>query len=173
MRRLALIGLAGLALAGCDPSAPAVKPASAPVPPSAPEPRWAFGIGKNSVEMAWVTNAATAEAPLSLVCARGDGIMVVAKAFKPNGSEERLSIGAGSDAFALVAVAAEDPHGAFVRATGAAEPGLLAALESGQPISASYGAQHYGPIAAPPTALAHAFADTCRKLNGGEEGHQV
>ena len=176
MQRLVLIALAGLALVGCSPppQEPASAPATNPAPsPSVSEPRWAFGVGKNSVEMAWVTDAATAEAPLSLVCARGDGIMVVARAFKPIGSEERLSIGAGSDAFALVAVAAEDPHGPFVRATGAAEPGLLAALESGQPISASYGAQRYGPITTPPPALARAFADTCRKLNGGEEGHQV
>lgn len=164
MREPVLIALAGLALAGCKPAQVAPSgPAAAPA--QSGEARWAFGIGKNSVEMAWVTDPATAEAPLSLVCARGDGIMVVARAFKPVGSEERLTIGAGDDAFALVAVAAEDPHGPLVRATGAADDTLLAALSGGLPISASYGAQHYGPIAAPPQALRRAFADTCRKLN--------
>lgn len=160
MRGLALIAIAGLGLAGCKPA-----PASPAAPAQAGEARWAFGIGKNSVEMAWVTNAATADAPISLVCARGDGIMVVARAFHPIGSEERLTIGAGDDAFALVV--AEDPQSAHVSATGPADEAILTAIVSGRPISASYGAQRYGPVKAPPSALRRAFADTCRKLNAG------
>lgn len=161
MRGPALIVLAALALAGCKPAAtPAPTPSAA-----ASTARWAFGVGKNSVEMAWVTNAETAEAPLSLVCARGDGLMVVAKAFRPIGSEERLTLGAGDDAFALVAGNVADPDATLVRATAPADDLLLTAIASGRPISASYGAQHFGPIAAPPQALRRAFADTCRKLN--------
>lgn len=162
MARLALIALTGLALAGCKP-APVAAPA--PAPTASGGAHWAFGIGKNSVEMAWVADAATADAPISLVCARGDGIMVVARAFRPIGSEERLTIGAGDDAFALVAVNVADPDATLVRATGPADDALLTAIASGRPISASYGAQHFGPVEAPPQALRRAFADTCRKLN--------
>jgi len=158
MRGPALIVLAGLALAGC-------KPAAAPAPAPSAAARWAFGVGKNSVEMAWVTDAATAEAPISLVCARGEGLMVVARAFRPIGSEERLTLGAGDDAFALVAGNVADPAATLVRATAPADELLLTAIASGRPISASYGAQRYGPIAAPPQALRRAFADTCRRLN--------
>ena len=144
MRTPALIALAGLALAGCKP-----VPAAAPAPAASGEAHWAFGIGKNSVEMAWVTDAATAEAPISLVCARGDGLMVVAKAFKPVGSDERLTIGAGDDAFALVAINVADPDASLVRATGPADDALLTAIASGRPISASYGASMWRSRAAP------------------------
>ena len=169
MRGPALIVLAGLALAGCQPA-----PVAAPAPASKASgaAHWAFGIGKNSVEMAWIADPATAEAPISLVCARGDGLMVVARAFRPIGSEERLTLGAGDDAFALVATNVADPEATLVRATGPADDALLTALASGRPISASYGAQRYGPIAAPPQALRRAFADTCRKLNT-RRGDQV
>lgn len=166
MQRLALIALAGLALAGCKP-APAAGPA--PPPAGSGAAHWAFGVGKNSVEMAWVADPATADAPISLVCARGEGIMVVAKIFRPIGSEERLTIGAGDDAFALVAVNVADPKADLVRATGPADEALLTAIAGGRPISASYGAQHYGPVEAPPPALRRAFADTCRKLNAGTD----
>ncbi len=164
MMRALLIGLAGLALAACE--APPAPDTGAPTPPPTQAPQWAFALGVNSVELAWLTDAATAEAPLRMICARVDGFMVAAT-FKHIESEERLSVGAGGDAFALVAVAAEGSGGPFVKATGPIEESLLAAIESGQPISASYGAQTFGPVEAPPEAMRRAFADTCRKLAGG------
>lgn len=164
MMRAVMIGLMGLTLAACE--APAPAPA-AKAPPTVRAPHWAFAIGKNSVEMAWLTDMETADAPLRMVCARGEGFLVAAPAFRPIGSEERLSIGAGDDAFALVAVAAEGPRGSFVKATGPIEEPLLTALESGRPIAASYGAQTFGPVESPPEAMRRAFADTCRKLAGG------
>ncbi|MDP1738192.1 MAG: hypothetical protein Q8L23_12230 [Caulobacter sp.] len=166
MMRTALIGLAGLMVAACEAPAP---PPATKAPPAPTAPHWAFAIGKNSVEMAWLTDAETAEAPLRLVCARGEGFLVAAPVFRPIGSEERLSVGAGDDAFALVAVAADGPKGPFVKATGPIEEPLLAALESGRPIAASYGAQTFGPVESPPEAMRRAFADTCRKLGGGTQ----
>lgn len=160
--RPVLIGLAGLTLAGCGSPPPAAKP-----PPAVSAPHWAFAIGKNSVEVAWLTDVETARAPLRMVCARSDGFLVAVTAFRPIGGEERLSVGAGDDAFALVAVAAEGPEGPFVKATGPIDEPLLAALESGRPIAASYGAQTFGPVDSPPEAMRRAFADTCRKLAGG------
>lgn len=164
MGRLLLLAAGGLTLAACGRQEPATAPA-APGPPAVAASHWAFAIGKNSVELAWLTDPdATASAPLRLVCAKGDGFMVAASVFRPVGSEERLSIGAGDAAFALVAVADTDADGPLVRATGAIEEGLLVALESGKPIAASYGAQSFGPVDAPPPALRRAFGETCRKL---------
>lgn len=163
MARAVLIGLAGLAVAACE------APQTTRAPAMASAPHWAFAIGKNSVEMVWLTDTETAESSLRMVCARGEGFLVAAPAFKPVGSEDRLSIGAGDDAFALVAVAADGPQGPFVKATGPIDEPLLAALESGRPIAASYGAQTFGPVDTPPEAMRRAFADTCRKLDGGTQ----
>jgi len=164
MRRVALIGLMGLAPAAWRTPAP--SPGRAPVEPVA---QWAFGLGENSVEMAWLTDPAKAKAALRLVCARGSGVMVEAAAFRPIGSEERLSIGAGDAVQALVAVAADGPDGPLVRATGALEEPFLAALETGHPLGASYGAQTIGPLEPPPPAMRRAFAESCRKLNAGKQ----
>jgi len=162
VRGAGLFAVAALALAGCD------RPADpAPVPPAVAPPaeHWALGLGPDSAELAWLADPADPEdAPLRLICARGEGFAVVAPAFQPIGSEERLSVGAGGDAFALVAVAGEGPGGPLVRATGAIEEPLLAAIESGQPIAASYGAQRFGPVGGPASAMSRAFADSCRQL---------
>ncbi|MDP1630588.1 MAG: hypothetical protein Q8L66_04130 [Caulobacter sp.] len=157
MRRALALLATTLSLSACGQPAPVPEAAS----------NWAFAIGKNSVEMAWLVDpTAPANPPLRLVCARGGGFRVSVTAFKPIGSEERLTIGAGDEAFALVAIAAENEHGALVRATGPVEAGLMAMIESGKPIAASYGAQSFGPVDAPPQAMRRAFADSCRKLDG-------
>lgn len=166
--RASVFALTALLLAGCGQDAPA--PASAPSVTASPTPDpngWAFAIGKNSVELAWMTETLPGGSPLRLVCARGGGIMVEAATLTPTGGEERLSIGAGDQPLALVAVAADTRRGAIVRATGAADEVFLAALEAGGPIAVSYGTQHYGPLASPGAAMRRAFADTCRKLNAG------
>lgn len=167
MRTVAFV-LTALVLTGCGPDAPEPKSAPAAAPATAPDPNgWAFAIGKNSVELAWMTETMPGSSPLRLICARGRGIMVEAATLTPIASEERLSVGAGNEPLALVAVAAQTPRGAVVRATGAADEAFLTALETGGPIAVSYGAQHYGPLAAPAEAMRRAFADTCRKLNAG------
>jgi len=160
--------LAALLLSACgpDPSQPASPPAAAPA--TTPDPNgWAFAIGKNSVEMAWMTETMPGRSPLRLVCARNDGFMVEAATLTPVASEERLSIGAGDTVVALVAVAGQGAHGPRIRATGPVDEGLLTALTAGGPISISYGAQTYGPLAVAAPALRRAFAETCRKLNAG------
>lgn len=166
--RTAAIVLTGLLLTGCGPDAPEPKSAPAVAPAIAPDPNgWAFAIGRNSVELAWMTETMPGGSPLRLICARGNGIMVEAATLTPTASEERLSVGAGDEPLALVAVKAETPRGPILRATGAADEAFLAALEAGGPIAVSYGAQHYGPLASPAEAMRRAFADTCRKLNAG------
>ncbi|MFZ5670126.1 MAG: hypothetical protein ACOY4K_11575 [Pseudomonadota bacterium] len=156
----ALLPVAGLlALAACDRPAPKAPPAAgAPTTDS----RWAFGLGKASAEMAWLKAPDRPEAGLRLICARGGGMMVEVAAFSPVASEERLSIGAGGQAVALVARSVE---GQPVRATGPVDDALLAVVAGGGAISARYGAQTFGPVEAPPAALRRAFADLCRDMN--------
>jgi hypothetical protein len=169
MRTVAAVLVTSMLLAGCGPEPSA--PASAPtVTPSAtPDPNgWAFAIGKNSVELAWMTESAPNTSPLRLVCARGVGIMVEAATLKPIASEERLSIGVGDEPIALAAVVAATAHGTVIRATGPADETFLAALAAGGPVVVSYGVQHYGPLASPGEAVRRAFTETCRKLNAGK-----
>ena len=97
---------------------------------------------------------------IRLFCtARSNRLLVSVPAFRPIGSEERLSFGSGGEATALVA----DPRGDRARGgvSGAGEvPANLAALIAG-PVSASYGAQRSGPHPAPPPALAARFVAAC------------
>lgn len=164
MNRPLVLLLAAVALAGCKPAPLAEDPPpepSAALPAAAPKPgEWAFGMGRNSVEMVHLPTGRPESVDLRLVCAQGDGFLAVLPKLKPVASEERLTIGAGGDAHALVATAA--PRG--VQASGPVTEGLLAAIESGQPISVNHGAQNAGPFASPPEALRRAFADSCRKF---------
>ena len=161
MSRLALSLALVLGLAACDRAAEAPKPAASPVRPST---EWAFGMGKNSVEMAHFTDGQMKDADLRLVCAVGQGFLVLLPKLTPVGSEERLTLGAGDIAHGLVAKAA-DPG---VQATGPIDDELLSVFESGAPIAVNHGAQNAGPYE-PPAALRRAFADSCRKLRARGE----
>lgn len=144
-----------LALAACD--RPAAK---APALPPITESPWAIGMGRNSVELVHGVEGNPKAADLRLVCALGDGFLVVVPGFKPVASEERLTIGSGEHAQALVAA----PAGTGVQATGPIDDDLLAVFDNGGPISINHGAQNAGPFTAPPEATRRIFADTCRKL---------
>ena len=97
---------------------------------------------------------------ISLFCPAGSNRLVVnVPAFRPIGSEERLSFGSGGEVVALVADSRGDAQRGGVSGTGAV-PDNLAALIGGQP-SASYGAQVSGPHAAPPAELVRPFAAAC------------
>ena len=156
--RIALAVTLALGLAGCDRG-------GAPVPPPAPKPaaepasEWAFGMGKNSVEMVHLVGGDARNPDLRLVCAVGQGFLVLLPGLQPVGSEERLTLGAGAVAHGLVATAAETG----VQATGPIDDELLAVFESAEPIGVNHGYQNAGPFE-PPAALRRAFADSCRKL---------
>ena len=169
MRSPAIL-LSALLLNACGPAAPKPAEPAATAAVEKPDPnRWAFAIGPDSVELAWMTEVSSDNPPLRLICARNGGLTVMTSAFTPIASEERLSIGAGSEPVALAAVVLETRDGPVIKATGVAEEPFLTALEAGGPIAASYGAQHYGPLATPGAAERRAFAETCRKLNGGTQ----
>ena len=97
-----------------------------------------------------------------LLCgAGGRELLVNVPAFRPVGSEERLSFGGGGEAVALVADTRGDRRRGGVSGTGPVPENLAALL--GRPIAVNYGYQSSGPHAAPPSALARAFVEACRK----------
>ena len=97
---------------------------------------------------------------IRLFCPAGaDRLVVNVPAFRPVGSEERLSLGSGDAVETLVA----DPRGDAQRGgvSGVGEvPANLAALLGG-PVSASYGSQRSGPHPAPPADQVRALVAAC------------
>ncbi|HEY0013720.1 MAG TPA: hypothetical protein VGB79_12815 [Allosphingosinicella sp.] len=107
-----------------------------------------------------VTAAAGGTAAIRLFCPSRQGrLLVNVPAFRPIGSEERLSFGGGGDAAALVADSAGDRQRGGVSGIGPV-PAQLAAFLAG-PVSASYGAQTSGPHPAVPADLARGFVAAC------------
>ena len=101
---------------------------------------------------------------LQLACEGGD-LQIVVPGFRPIGSEDRLTIGAGDEAFAHVADLSAPGPG--VTGGGPVDADLLARLARGEAVRAVYGAQSVGPLtAASPRALA-AFVERCRAPAGG------
>jgi uncharacterized membrane protein len=160
---------AALLLAACggaseDPASPdeaAAVPetvAPPPLPPSDPAAaKWDLQSSGEGVALVYPVAGATA---IRLFCpAEGGRLIVNVPVFRPIGSEERLTVGSGSVAEALVADSRGDRLRGGVSGTGAV-PSTLGAIVSG-PLSASYGAQRSGPHPAPPRSLARAFLAAC------------
>ena len=163
--RAALSLLLALGLVACsppaEPSRPAPKTDLAPVPaaPQKPASEWAFGTGKTSVEIVHLVGGDPTKPDLRMVCAAGQGFLILLPTLKQVDSEERLTLGAGDIAHGFVATAAAQG----VQATGPIDDELLSVFESAEPIGVNHGYQNAGPFT-PPAALRRAFADTCRKL---------
>jgi uncharacterized membrane protein len=145
--------------AEANDAAPATAPAPGAAAPSSTAGGWDLqASGEGSALVLSAPGGATA---IRLYCpAAGKTLLVNVPAFKPIGSEERLSFGSGGTVVALVADTKGDRLRGGVSGTGAL-PAELAAIVGG-PVSASYGAQTSGPHAAPPAALAQAFVGACR-----------
>lgn len=159
--RVALLTVALLTLAACGrdetpaPAAP-VEPAPIPskpplvAPPEAPD-------GLAFVDAGGLQR-------LSLACDAGR-MTVTVPGFERIGSEDRLTVGAGGEAFAFVADLQAPGEG--IVAGGAVDADLLARLARGEPVSAVYGRRTVGPLqAAQPAALA-AFAARCADSSAG------
>lgn len=160
--RTALLTVALLALAACGreeapappPETPAAPQAPAapisPAPPEAPS-RLAF-VDAGGVER------------LSMACDGGQ-MQIAVPEFDRIGSEDRLTVGGGDEAFAFVADLQAPGEG--VVANGAADADLLARLARGETVRAVYGRQAVGPLqAARPAALA-AFTARCAAAPAG------
>lgn len=160
--RTVLLAAALLGLTACGrneasaPAAPAEPPPSPSRPPLVQPP-------EVPVSMAFV-DASGAER-LRLACGAGaPAFRISVPGFEVIGSEDRLTLGAGDEAFAHVADL--EAPGPGVTGGGPVDPDLLDRLTRGEVVRAVYGAQSVGPLqAAQPEALA-AFAERCRGLQG-------
>ena len=145
-------GEAAVQDSSADPSA---TPSSAALDPSATA--WDMQSSGEGVALVF---PGSGEAAVRMFCpSRQDRILVNVPAFRPIGSEERLSFGSGGNAHALVADTRGDRQRGGVSGTGAV-PGNLDALIDG-PVSVTYGAQSSGPHPAPPRTITRAFAAAC------------
>lgn len=116
----------------------------------------------SSGEGAALVFPATGTTAVRLFCPTAAGRIVVnVTAFRPIGSEERLTFGSGGNAHALVADSRGDHLRGGVSGTGPV-PANLAALISGS-LSVSYGAQTSGPHPAASPGLAREFVLACRE----------
>lgn len=169
MRRLSLVVLSAAALAACDASAPdtdvQTPPAPAPEPaapaPVADGPAWttsAVGDGR-----ALILSGPRGNEMMRLACLADGRLMASGEVLNEIGSEERLTVGVGGEAYTLVADLEADRAGG-VEGYGEIPEDLLARLEAGGEIGLSYGAQTVGPYAGPEEAEATAFAAACRDL---------
>jgi uncharacterized membrane protein len=142
-------------------SAPASNEAAPGPPPAKKDPaaaRW--DLQSSGEGVALVLLSASGGTTLRLYCpAGGKRLLVNVPAFRPIGSEERLSFGGGGEVVALVADTRGDRQRGGVTGTGAVPAGLAGLLEG--PVSASYGAQSSGPSSPPPSELARAFVAAC------------
>jgi hypothetical protein len=101
---------------------------------------------------------------LRLACVRDPVQMTLeVETFTAIGSEERLSFGADGEPFVFVADPMADRPGG-VEATGPIERDLLARIEQAREISAIYGAQVLGPVAAPDRQTRQNFVAACRQI---------
>ena len=100
------------------------------------------------------------DAAIRLFCPSDNNtILVNVPAFRPVGSEERMTFGSGGEAHTLVADTRGDRQRGGVSGTGAV-PGNLAALLGG-PVSVNHGSQDAGPFPAPPAGLVRSFVTAC------------
>ncbi|GAA0870397.1 hypothetical protein GCM10009116_22330 [Brevundimonas basaltis] len=159
--RAALLTIALLGLAACDrepapaasPEPTAISEPAAPLPPAST---------KASGRVAFVDAGAVVR--LSIACS--DGKMEVAvPSFERIGSEDRLTLGAGDEAFAFAADLQAPGEG--IVAGGPADADLLARLVRGEPVSALYGRQAIGPLQAVQPAAVAEFAARCAEVPAG------
>ena len=162
-----------LALCACEApprsdasDGPAVEPStSTPAPDPAPAPASGWRLSRNgegvSVELARDGASVARFACLN----SGKVFQAQGYSLDPIGSEERLTIGAGNEAHALVA----DPGASVtgVEGSGSISPAVLEAIEAGGLLSISYGAQTLGPLESLSPADRAAFVSGCRAVLAG------
>lgn len=174
MRFLGLNVAAAMLLAGCQNRDEGAEPPPVDRPPTGgiegPSPaqqnvadglaaNWDLRLSDEGIALALMPKSR--RAAIRFFCpAGGRRLIVNVPAFRPIASEERLSLGSGGDAVALVADSRGDRQRGGVTGVGEV-PADLGALVAG-PLSASYGAQRSGPHPPPPRALSRAFLAACR-----------
>jgi hypothetical protein len=153
MQRLALI--AALASTACGKPAEQPKPAPSPAPAAvAPPLVWSAEQG------ALILRDHGAEL-LKIECAKDKGLTVHGERFKPVGSEERMSVGAGDVVVTLVATPDETVTPTAMKGEGPADPDFLRALGEGRKVAVNYGYQNMGAYDGPPRDIAEPFTAAC------------
>ncbi len=163
--RSVLLTVAVLALTGCgrdEVSAPAApQTPSAPQVPAAPQPPQP----PKAPSAPWLVLVDATDAPVLTLLCRAPGVLVIhAPGFQPIGSEDRLTMGAGDEAFAFVADL--EAPGPGVTAGGAVESDLFVRMARGEPVSAVYGSQTTGPARSRTPAALEAFVSRCSGPSG-------
>ena len=152
-------------LAGCNSQPPQPLPANTSDGSDMAEEQTAWDLQSSGEGAALVRT----DGSIRLFCARQAGdLLVNVQAFRPVGSEERMSFGQGGEVVALVAGTSGDSARGGVSGQGPV-PADLAALLSG-PVSVSYGSQVSGPHPQPPSGLVTAFARSCSEGSGAAPG---
>ena len=100
---------------------------------------------------------------MRLACLSDGRLMASGEVLNAIGSEDRLTVGVGGEAYALAADLEADRQGG-VEGYGEIPEDLLARLEAGGEIGLSYGSQTVGPYPGPDEAEATAFAAACRDM---------
>lgn len=162
MRIPTLLMIAALTLAGCTPRQAADANIAAPDEsgPTADLPKAGWDLQSRGEGVALTFKSETGIVAIRLVCAAGQNrLLVNVPAFKPIGSEERLSFGSNGEVVALAADPRGDAKFGGVSGSGPVPDDMKGLV--GGPIAASYGAQHSGPHPAPPANLAQSFITAC------------
>lgn len=96
-----------------------------------------------------------------IFCPAGGGLLVNVNAFRPIGSEERMSFGSGGEVVTLVADPAGDGLRGGVSGEGPVPAALLAMLTGSEGVAVNYEAQDIGPLPPVPADTARAFITGC------------
>ena len=168
MRRPALAAALVLTLAACGRGEPPAPP-EAPQPPAAPEapavPE-APPAAASAERLAFVDDAGVPRLLLDCLGGPRPALRASVAEFRKIGSEDRLTIGAGNEAFALVADLSDPSPG--VVASGAVNLDLLRRIGDRRPVSAVYGAQSVGPLRPADGMAPDGFVVRCRALAGAQ-----
>jgi hypothetical protein len=145
-----------------EPSGPPVAQqvdADAPPPPLPAAPAWESAASPEGTSLR--LTQADGTLLLSIACVgRSARLVATAPGLSAIGSEDRFSLGLGSEPVTLVAdLAGEAPAG--VTAEGPVPDGFEKLVDEAKQISALYGTQRIGPVPAPSEALKKALAKAC------------
>lgn len=151
---------ATLVLTGCQRSSDAPpSEAAAPLPENVR--RWVLVEGDEGAALSLLGEGERQVFHIACL-ADPSRLQVIVSEVTPIGSEDRLTLGAGGDAFAM---AADLEHtGPGVLAEGPIDPAFLEDLSRSEEISAMYGSQQVGPYPAPTSDDRSAFVLQCRAL---------
>jgi hypothetical protein len=109
-----------------------------------------------------VLSGADGRLRLTLSCRLGSGELIVnVPAFRPVGSEERMTFGAGGIAVALVADSRGDARRGGVTGRGPVPAELAAILAADEGIAVNYGSQTIGPHSGVPAQHARYLVESC------------